>query len=33
VALSLTPLWENALGHDWAKQMTADKARELYARM
>jgi len=33
VALSLTPLWENALGQDWARRMTRDKARELYARM
>lgn len=33
VALSLTPLWENALGRDWARRMTPEKARGLYARM
>ena len=33
VALSLTPLWENALGKDWSARMTRDKARELFARM
>jgi len=33
VALSLAPLWENALGPDWQKIMTPEKARELYQRM
>jgi 3-deoxy-alpha-D-manno-octulosonate 8-oxidase len=33
VALSLDPLWENALGPDWKEVMTADRARELYERM
>ena len=33
VALSLDPLWENALGPDWRSRMTGDRARELYARM
>ena len=33
VALSLTPLWENALGKDWQQQMTPEVARELLTRM
>ena len=33
VALSLGPLWENALGPDWKDKMTPDKCRELYQRM
>lgn len=33
VALSLTPLWENALGKEWQKQMTPETARSLYQRM
>ena len=33
VALSLDPLWENALGSDWKKIMTRDRARDLYERM
>lgn len=33
VALSLEPLWENALGKDWRKQITEDKLKELYAKM
>jgi 3-deoxy-alpha-D-manno-octulosonate 8-oxidase len=33
VALSLGPLWENALGPDWKQKMTPDKCRELYSRM
>ena len=33
VALGMKPLWENALGPDWASIMTRDKARELYLRM
>jgi 3-deoxy-alpha-D-manno-octulosonate 8-oxidase len=33
VALSLDPLWENALGPNWKEHMTADRARALYQRM
>ena len=33
VALSLAPLWENALGKEWQKHMTAERARALYNRM
>jgi 3-deoxy-alpha-D-manno-octulosonate 8-oxidase len=33
VALSLDPLWQNALGPDWKEIMTPEKARELYLRM
>ncbi len=33
VALSLDPLWENALGPDWRKTMTRSRVRELYERM
>lgn len=33
VALSLDPLWQNALGPDWKKVMTPEKARDLYLRM
>jgi 3-deoxy-alpha-D-manno-octulosonate 8-oxidase len=33
VALSLDPLWQNALGPDWKKIMTPENARELYLRM
>ncbi|RME69063.1 MAG: iron-containing alcohol dehydrogenase [Verrucomicrobia bacterium] len=33
VALSLDPLWENALGPNWREHMTPERARELYRRM
>jgi 3-deoxy-alpha-D-manno-octulosonate 8-oxidase len=33
VALSLDLLWQNALGPDWKKIMTPEKAKELYLRM
>lgn len=33
VALSLDPLWENALGPDWKSLMPPERARELYERM
>ena len=33
VALVLVPLWENALGQDWAKIMTRERIRDLYRRM
>lgn len=33
VALSLVPLWENALGKDWQKTITREKLRSMYERM
>jgi 3-deoxy-alpha-D-manno-octulosonate 8-oxidase len=33
VALSLVPLWENALGDDWQKTITREKLRSLYEKM
>lgn len=33
VALTLVPLWENALGKDWKKIMTREKIRKLYEQM
>jgi 3-deoxy-alpha-D-manno-octulosonate 8-oxidase len=33
VALILVPLWENALGKDWAKVMTRERIRDLYRKM
>jgi 3-deoxy-alpha-D-manno-octulosonate 8-oxidase len=33
VALSLDPLWQNALGPDWKQKMTPERTRELYLRM
>jgi 3-deoxy-alpha-D-manno-octulosonate 8-oxidase len=33
IALSLVPLWENALGDHWKSIMTRDKLRELYLKM
>lgn len=33
VAFFLAPLWENALGTDWKKQMTRERIRGLYERM
>jgi 3-deoxy-alpha-D-manno-octulosonate 8-oxidase len=33
VALSLEPLWENALGKDWKKIMTREKVRAMYLKM
>ncbi len=33
VALSLAPLWENALGKEWRQHMTRERARALYRRM
>lgn len=30
VSLSMVPLWENALGPDWAAIMTRDRLRRLY---
>jgi 3-deoxy-alpha-D-manno-octulosonate 8-oxidase len=33
VALSLEPLWENAIGKDWKKTITREKLRVLYEKM
>ena len=33
VALSLEPLWENALGKHWKKTITRNKLKELYLKM
>lgn len=33
VALSLVPLWQNALGDDWETIMTRDRLKELYLKM
>jgi len=33
VALSLEPLWENALGKDWKSIMTREKLRSMYIKM
>ena len=33
VALSLTPLWENALGKNWQQHITEKKIKELYEKM
>jgi len=33
IALSLEPLWENALGEDWREIMTREKLKELYQKM
>jgi len=33
VALSLEPLWENAIGKEWKKTITPDKLKALYKKM
>jgi 3-deoxy-alpha-D-manno-octulosonate 8-oxidase len=33
VALSLEPLWENAIGKDWQKTITRSKLKSLYQKM
>lgn len=33
VSLSMAPLWENALGPDWARIMTREKLRDIYGRL
>jgi len=33
IALSLVPLWENALGDDWERIMTRERLKELYLKM
>lgn len=33
VALSMEPLWENAIGKDWRKSITKEKLKSLYEKM
>jgi 3-deoxy-alpha-D-manno-octulosonate 8-oxidase len=33
VALSLEPLWENAIGKNWKNVITYDKLKALYQKM
>ena len=33
VSMGMKPLWENALGKDWEKQMTRDRLRALYDKL
>jgi 3-deoxy-alpha-D-manno-octulosonate 8-oxidase len=33
IALSLVPLWENALGDNWESIMSPEKLRALYLKM
>ena len=33
VSLGMKPLWENALGKDWEKQMNRERLRKLYERL
>ena len=33
VAISLEPLWENAIGKDWRKSITRKKLKSLYQKM
>ena len=33
VSLGMKPLWENALGTDWEKQMTRQRLRALYEKV
>ncbi len=33
IALSLEPLWENAIGKDWRKSITREKLKSLYQKM
>jgi 3-deoxy-alpha-D-manno-octulosonate 8-oxidase len=33
VSMGMKPLWENALGKDWEKQMTREKLRALYEKL
>jgi 3-deoxy-alpha-D-manno-octulosonate 8-oxidase len=33
VSLGMKPLWENALGKDWEKQMTKERLRNLYEKL
>jgi 3-deoxy-alpha-D-manno-octulosonate 8-oxidase len=31
--MGMKPLWENALGKDWEKQMNRDKLRKLFEKL
>jgi 3-deoxy-alpha-D-manno-octulosonate 8-oxidase len=33
IALSLEPLWENALGKHWKQNITREKLKSLYQKM
>jgi len=33
VSMGMKPLWENALGKDWEKQMNRDKLRKLFEKL
>ncbi|MDX1470924.1 MAG: iron-containing alcohol dehydrogenase family protein [Flavobacteriaceae bacterium] len=33
IALSLTPLWENALGKNWQKKITPEQLKEIYRKI
>jgi len=33
VALSLEPLWENAIGENWKKTITRERLKALYQKM
>jgi 3-deoxy-alpha-D-manno-octulosonate 8-oxidase len=33
VSLGMAPLWQNALGDDWKRQMPPERLRALYQRM
>jgi 3-deoxy-alpha-D-manno-octulosonate 8-oxidase len=33
VAMGMEPLWENALGKDWRKTITAEKLRSIYNKI
>ena len=33
VALSLEPLWENAVGKEWKTQITRSLLKDLYSKM
>jgi 3-deoxy-alpha-D-manno-octulosonate 8-oxidase len=33
VSLGMKPLWENALGKDWEKQMDRERLRKLYEKL
>ena len=33
VSLGMKPLWENALGADWEKQMTRERLKNLFQKL
>jgi 3-deoxy-alpha-D-manno-octulosonate 8-oxidase len=33
VAMSMTPLWENALGENWRKVITPEKLKSIYEKI